>query len=92
MNKRIRYNKRGEGIFVSSKVIETASGEVTVQYNVNNRVVQILSATEPIRLIDTFVSGNDHQLKMDIKKRLIALGAVFADETRNRDKSPSLEE
>ncbi len=35
-------------------------------------------------MIESFVSNNDHAMKKEIKKRLIAMGATFDKETRNR--------
>lgn len=84
MNKRIRYNLTDDGCYVSKKIIETNHGEVLVSFNPDNRLVRIYSATDPTRLIDTFVSSNNHSLKIDIKKRLVSMGAVFGEETRNR--------
>lgn len=84
MNKRIRYGLDAEGSYVSNKIIETAHGEVLVKFNLDNRVVQI--TTPNGKLIDTFVSTTSHKMKIDIKKKLVSMGAVFEDETRNRDK------
>lgn len=85
MIKRIRYTLNDDGTYVSKKIIETNHGEVLVAFNLDNRVVRIYSATDPTRLIDTFVSTTSHKLKIDIKNKLISMGAQFADETRNRD-------
>lgn len=81
MNKRIRYGVDAEGSYVSKKIIETAHGEVMVKFNLDNRVVQIMKPNG--ELLDTFVSTTNHKIKIDIKKKLLSMGAVFESETRN---------
>lgn len=83
MNKRIRYGLDNEGFYVAKKIIETAQGEVVVKFSLDNRVVLIHSANHPYQLLDTFVSTTDHQIKIDIKNKLVSMGAVFEPETRN---------
>lgn len=87
MNKRIRYGLLDDGTYVSKKVIVTSHGEVIVKFNKENRVIQFYSATETGRLLDTFVSTTEHNIKIDIKKKLISMGAEFAEETRIRSEN-----
>lgn len=82
MNKRIRYSLDADGSYVSKKIIETAHGEVLVKFNLDNRLVQIIGAAQG-QLIDSFVSTTSHKIKIDIKKKLVSMGAVFEPETRN---------
>jgi hypothetical protein len=84
MNKRIRYSIDAEGCHVSNRIIETTSGEVMVKFNLSNRVVIICRPNGV--LLDTFVSTTSHKIKIDIKKKLVSMGAEFEPETRNREK------
>lgn len=84
MNTRIRYVTDENGVATSTRVINTNHGEVLVRYNTTNKVVWIYSAADPNRVYDTFGFTKNDILKKDIKRKLIAMGAEFAAESRER--------
>lgn len=85
MNKRIRYVPDGSGCMISKRIIETHHGEIVVKFNPDNHVVQFFTASEPPKLVSSFTYGSNHQLKIQIKKELLAMGAVFEEEKRIRN-------
>lgn len=87
MNKRIRYSMDADGCYVSNKIIETAHGEVFVKFNPDNRVVQLI--TPAGALVSSFVGTTSHQIKINIKEKLIEMGAEFEPEKRHREKDES---
>ena len=90
MNTRIRYVVDGNGLAVSTRVINTNHGEVLVRYNKTSKVAQIYLASDEERVIDTFQWTNDFKLKKDIKAKLIAMGAQFASESRESERKQVL--
>jgi hypothetical protein len=84
MSVRVRYTKDHDGTFLSKRVIPTNHGEVMVRYNTDNRIVVIFSAANPEKVLKSFTFTTDGIMKKQIKATLIELGAVFAEETRNR--------
>ena len=87
MTYRIRYTATADGCLISTRTVVTNHGEVLVKYNPDNKVVHIILANDTDRVVDTFVGTTDHQLKRDIKKRLINLGANFTSEERKKNGS-----
>ncbi len=83
MSKRIRYVQGPEGFHVSTRMVQTNRGEVAIKYNLESRVVLIVNGNDQV--LENWVATNtDHEMKKDIKKKLIEMGAVFDNETRVR--------
>lgn len=82
MSKRIRYVKSVDGFYVSTRMVQTASGEVAVKYNPESKVVLIVNGNDTV--LHNWISTSNHEMKKDIKKKLIEMGANFDKETRVR--------
>lgn len=82
MNTRIRYSKDVDGTMVSKRTIVVPTGEVMVKlYDDHNRAIIYDPASNTV--LDDFDAPSSHAIKKLIKSRLIAMGAVFAEEKRN---------
>lgn len=84
MNKRIRYWEREPNLFVSVRMIETDKGPIRIEFNTSNMVVNLIKASEKDVILDTFTAPNHFVMKRQIKEKLIAMGAKFGAEKRNR--------
>lgn len=82
MSKRIRYVKGVDGFYISTRMVQTASGEVCVKYNPDSRVVLLVNGNDEV--LHNWISTTNHEMKKDIKKKLIEMGANFDKETRVR--------
>ncbi len=85
MIKRIRYTEGADGFLVSTRMIPITSGdvkEVRVKYNPSSRVVLLVSGSDQV--ISNWVSTTNHELKKEIKAKLVELGAPFEKESRVR--------
>lgn len=84
MNKRIRYFEQTQNVFVSVRTVKTSHGDMLIKYFGNSLLVTIVKANEPELVIETFTSTTLHNMKKEIKAKLLAMGAVFTAETRVR--------
>jgi hypothetical protein len=82
MIKRIRYTKDSDGLMVSTRMIPVTSGEVSVKYNPDSRVVLIVSGEGIV--VENWVATTNHELKKSIKAKLVQMGAAFDKESRER--------
>lgn len=89
MSTRIRYRKNSFGELVSNKVIPTNHGDMVVKYNPGSKMAMIVTATEPIKVIDSFAYVNEFALKKTLKAKLTVMGAVFESETRGKGEDHS---
>lgn len=86
MTTRIRYKNTGGTEYAATKGIETNNGLVGITFDLSNFEVDICRWGDNT-VIESFIAKNEHAMKKEIKNRLIAMGAVFGSESRNRNKN-----
>jgi predicted DNA-binding antitoxin AbrB/MazE fold protein len=85
MDRRIRYNKTGNGILTSLRNFTMQGGkEVKVELDVNNKKYRILDAVTGTEVANGGNTRNLAVLKIQAKDALLNIGVQFAPENRNR--------
>lgn len=81
MNTRIRYIKQADGTYVSSRYINTTSGEARASIDPERKLGIVHLGNRNFEVRGTSL----HKIKIAIKDKLIEFGAEFAEETRGSD-------
>lgn len=88
MSQRIRYVTDTDNFVMSTKPIETVHGELYVRFNPESKVVMFVKPlNNDLIVVESYVeTGSLHSLKINIKNKLMSMGATFKQETRERTK------
>lgn len=86
MNTRIRYSKPNDGVLTSRRNFTISTGqEVKVELDLNSKTYRVLDAVTGAEVATGGNTVNVSVLKIQSKRALSELGAVFDGETRVRE-------